>query len=112
MFEITTRPLTSDERETARQVWLASANSVSPTGDMGCYTVDGKEVWKLDLQKRYGRFNIAFGMSSTPVLDDGRLFLQLIHGDGKAETQEALVVAIDALTGEGIWKQDRITAAI
>jgi len=89
-----------------KHVWATMS-----TGDMGCFTVDGKEVWKLDLQKRYGQFRIAFGMSSTPVLDDGRIFLQLIHGDGKAETQEALVVAIDALTGEGIWKQDRVTAA-
>jgi outer membrane protein assembly factor BamB len=87
-------------------VWAMMA-----TGEIGCYTVEGKEVWKFDLQDRYGRFNIAFGMSSTPVLDEGRLFLQLIHGDGSAKTQEALVVAIDAATGEGIWKLDRVTAA-
>lgn len=89
-----------------KHVWAMMGN-----GALACYTVDGKKVWDVDLQDRYGRFRIAFGMSSTPVLDDGRLFLQLIHGDGKAETQEAIVVAIDAATGEGIWKQDRVTAA-
>lgn len=81
------------------------------TGMIGCYTVDGKEVWKFDLQDRYGKLKIAFGMSSTPVYHDGRLYVQLIHGDGKAETQEAVVVALNSLTGEEIWKQDRVTGA-
>lgn len=85
--------------------------SFMATGDLACFTVTGEPVWQADLQERYGRFKIAFGMSSTPVLHDGRLFLQLIHGDGKAETQEALVAAIDAKTGEDIWKVDRVTGA-
>ena len=50
-------------------------------------------------------------MSSTPVLHEGRLFLQLIHGDGRADTQEALVAAVDAATGEAIWKTPRVTGA-
>jgi outer membrane protein assembly factor BamB len=89
-----------------QHVWATMA-----TGAIGCYTVAGKEVWKMNLQDRYGKYNIAFGMSSTPVLDDNRLYLQMIHGDGRASTQEAMVVCIEALTGEGIWKQDRVTLA-
>lgn len=81
------------------------------TGMLGCYTVEGKEVWKFDLQGRYGKLNIAFGMTSTPVLDGGRLYVQLIHGEGKPETREAMVVAIDAATGAEIWKQQRVTGA-
>lgn len=81
------------------------------TGHLACFTVSGQPVWATNLQDRYGSFNIAFGMSSTPVLHDGRLFLQLIHGDGKPETQEAIVVAIDAATGKDIWKTDRVTGA-
>ncbi len=81
------------------------------TGDLACYTVSGDPVWQVDLQQRYGKFNIAFGMSATPVLHDGRLFVQLIHGDGKPSTQEAIVVAIDAQTGDHVWKVDRVTGA-
>lgn len=81
------------------------------TGMTGCYQVDGTEVWKLDLQQRYGQFRIAFGMASTPVLVDGHLYLQLIHGDGRSETQEALVVALDGATGDEVWSQQRITGA-
>jgi outer membrane protein assembly factor BamB len=81
------------------------------TGNLACFTVAGEPVWQVDLQQRYGKFNIAFGMSATPVLHDGRLFVQLIHGDGKPSTQEAIVVAIDAHTGDHVWKVDRVTGA-
>lgn len=90
-----------------KHVWVFMAN-----GALGCYTVDGEEVWKFNLQDRYGRFNIAFGMTATPVLDRGRLYVQLIHGEGKAETQEARVVCLDAATGDEIWKQDRPSDAV
>jgi outer membrane protein assembly factor BamB len=71
------------------------------TGDLGCYTPDGKQVWKFDLQDRYGKFDIAFGMTSTPVLDGDRLYLQLLHSGG------AIVIALDKMTGNEIWKQSR-----
>jgi outer membrane protein assembly factor BamB len=87
-------------------VWTCMAN-----GTLACYTVDGQEVWKLHMPDRYGRFNIAFGMTATPVLDGDRMYLQLIHGEGNAKTQEALVAAINARTGEPLWQQPRITGA-
>jgi outer membrane protein assembly factor BamB len=40
-------------------------------------------------------------MTSTPVLDNGRLYLQLIHSAG------AWAIALDAATGNEIWKQKR-----
>lgn len=89
-----------------KHVWSTMA-----TGNVACLTIDGDPVWKLDLQKRYGAFNIAFGMSSTPVLHGDRLYFQLIHGDRDAATQEAAVVAIDALTGDPVWKSPRVTGA-
>ncbi|HLJ12765.1 MAG TPA: PQQ-binding-like beta-propeller repeat protein [Planctomycetaceae bacterium] len=82
------------------------------TGILGCYDFDGKEVWKFDVQSRYGKLDIAFGMTSTPVLDRDRLFLQLIHGDGDSETREAQVVCLDKATGNEIWKQPRPSQAI
>ncbi|MFN0021896.1 MAG: PQQ-binding-like beta-propeller repeat protein [Pirellulaceae bacterium] len=85
-----------------KHVWTMMAD-----GALACYTIDGKEVWKLDLQQRYGKFKIQFGMTSSPVLDNGRLFLQLIHGDGNPATREAVVVCLDGVTGNEIWKADR-----
>ena len=71
------------------------------TGEIGCYTFGGEPVWKFNLQERYGQFNIMFGMTSTPVLDGDRLYLQLLHSD------DALVLALDKATGREIWKQHR-----
>ena len=85
-----------------KHVWAMMAN-----GTLACYTVDGKEAWKLDLPERYGKFRIQFGMTSTPILDGGRLYVQLIHGDGNPSTREAVVVCLDGATGNEIWKADR-----
>jgi len=89
-----------------KHVWAAMSN-----GAVACFDMHGKPVWNLNLPDRYGKFRIAFGMASTPVLHKGRLYFQLIHGDGKAATQEAIVVALDALTGKQVWKQARVTGA-
>ena len=78
-------------------------------GSLACCTVDGKLVWKIDLQERYGKFNIAFGMTSTPVLKDGRLYLQLIHGAQDEVPSRGIVACVDGVTGDGIWKQIRET---
>ncbi|HWA98221.1 MAG TPA: PQQ-binding-like beta-propeller repeat protein [Pirellulales bacterium] len=75
------------------------------SGDLACYTVDGKQVWQFNIGKRFGPLNIAFGMSSTPVLDRDRLYLQLLH------TNAALVIALDAKTGRNVWVQKRASDA-
>jgi outer membrane protein assembly factor BamB len=80
-------------------------------GRLACFTVGGEAVWKLDLQQEFGAFKIQFGMSSTPVLYDDRLYLQLIHGDGNPDTQEAAVIALNKSTGKTVWKVGRITGA-
>jgi outer membrane protein assembly factor BamB len=85
-----------------KHVWTFMAN-----GMLACYTVDGTEVWKQNLQDRYGKFEIAFGMTASPVLDDGRLYVQLIHGEGNPQTREAVVVCLNAADGKEIWKVDR-----
>ncbi len=70
------------------------------SGKLVCYTVDGKLAWDADLQK-YGKFSIQFGCHWTPVLYKGRLYLQVMHRGAQ------LVVAIDAATGNEIWKVER-----
>src|SRR5262245_20776875 len=81
------------------------------TGVLACYDFDGNETWKINVQDRYGKLNIQFGMTSTPVLDGERLFLQLIHGDGNPKTREAVVVCLDKSTGKELWQQPRPSEA-
>jgi outer membrane protein assembly factor BamB len=81
------------------------------TGTLACFDFDGNEKWNINLQERYGPFDLQFGMHSTPVLDEQRLFLQVIHGPMRGDSEPAYVVALDKATGKEIWKQDRKTGA-
>ncbi len=89
-----------------KHVWTFMGN-----GLLACYTIDGDEVWKLDVQDRYGRLKIDYGMTTSPLLDGDRLYLQLIHGDGNPNTREATVVCLDGATGAEIWKHARASDA-
>lgn len=84
------------------------------TGVIECFTVDGQPVWKKDLQKEYGKFNIQFGMSMTPVLDNGNLYLALMHGNMRDPntTSVGQVIALDAKTGNEIWLHLRKTDGV
>lgn len=90
-----------------KHVWSFMGN-----GSLACYDVEGKKIWGFEVPDRYGEFKIAFGMTSTPVVDDKHLYLQLIHGDGNASTREAVVAAVDKLTGEEVWTHKRNSDAV
>ena len=96
-------PVTDD-----KHVWAMMA-----TGELKCLTVDGKLVWTKNLQDEYGKFNILFGYSSTPVLENGKLYLMVIDGDMKAKpklTSEGQVICLDAATGKEEWLHLRRTS--
>lgn len=83
------------------------------TGQVNCFTLEGKEVWSKDLEKEYGRFEIQFGMATTPVLHEGQLIFGLMHGKMRSrETSKGLIVSLDAGTGSENWKHVRETDAI
>ena len=71
------------------------------TGDLVCYDFKGNNIWHTNIEERYGNFRIGFIMSMTPLLYKNRLYLQLIHSNAW------LVLALDKMTGEEIWKHDR-----
>lgn len=82
------------------------------SGDFVCCDFEGHEKWHINLQDLYGKFQIQFGMSSTPILDGDHIYVQLIHGEGNAQTREAIVVALDKNTGKQVWKVDRPSEAV
>ena len=83
------------------------------TGAMACYDKDGTEVWKFNVSDRFGKLDIQFGMTSTPVLDGDALYLQLIHGRMQRgdQTRTGKVVKLEKLTGKTVWEVDRVTDA-
>jgi len=89
-----------------RRVW-----TLVGTGKLACYDTSGNLQWDVDLVDRYGKIEIAFGLASTPILQPGRLYLQIIRGDRDPATNEALVVCLDAETGGQIWLHHRTSDA-
>ena len=83
------------------------------TGAIACYAKDGTEVWKFNVSDRFGKLDIQFGMTSTPVLDGDGLYLQLIHGRMQRgdQSRTGKVVKLEKLTGKTVWEVDRVTDA-
>jgi outer membrane protein assembly factor BamB len=83
------------------------------TGILACYDWNGKPVWKLDCNERFGAIDIQFGMTSTPVLDGDALYLQLLHGPMKRgnDQRTGKVIKLNKLTGQTVWQHDRQTQA-
>jgi outer membrane protein assembly factor BamB len=73
----------------------------SGNGTFAAFDFAGKQLWRFDAQERYGKFRIAFGIHSTPVLHEGKLYFQLIHENA------ALVVCVNAADGKQVWKVKR-----
>jgi outer membrane protein assembly factor BamB len=71
------------------------------TGDLVCLDLKGNEVWNLNAQNRYGKFRTQFGMHTTPVLFEGKIYMQFLHDGGQQ------VIALEAATGKEVWKVDR-----
>jgi outer membrane protein assembly factor BamB len=85
-------------------VWIMTGN-----GKLICLTLDGKEIWKRDIQAEYGKFGLNHGYASTPLLQGERLYVQVLHG--MLTHDPSYVFAVDKNTGKTIWKVDRPTDA-
>ncbi len=77
------------------------------TGDLACYDIEGKEVLEVQRPGQIRQVSNPIRHVVDPVLHQGHLYLQLIHGEGDPKTREAVVVALDAATGKEVWKVDR-----
>jgi outer membrane protein assembly factor BamB len=86
-----------------RTVW-AMSNGVLKAFDFG-----GKELWARNLQTDYGRFGIAYGHGSSPLLFEGSLIVQVLQG--YATDDPSYVLRIGGADGKTIWKVNRPTQA-
>ena len=68
------------------------------SGDLFCRKLaDGEEVWHINLLKELGCENLEWGVSSQPVIDGDRIYLQ-------GGTGGPLAVAVDKKTGKIVWR--------
>ena len=90
---------------------------------LASFTLDGKKEWQRNVQKDHGRFAFLWTFSTSPVLHDGRLYLQVLqrnsafqaHGEQKGEPDgknESYLLAIDPATGKDLWRVVRPAEAV
>ncbi len=90
-----------------KHVW-----SFMGTGDLACYDFNGKQIWKFNLQHRYGKFDIQFGMSSTPVVDGDHIYMAIMHGSmATADPGFSKVICLKKTTGKQVYAVDRPSKA-
>jgi outer membrane protein assembly factor BamB len=87
-----------------KHVWVVTGNGV-----VTALTMDGKEVWKRNLQRDYGKFGLNWGYASSPTLYNGMLIIQVLHG--YTTDAPSYLVAFNSLTGKEIWRRERPTDA-
>jgi outer membrane protein assembly factor BamB len=84
------------------------------TGLLAAYDVDGKEVWKRNLQDDHGRYTIWYGHANSPIIRDDLVIsvcMQDSLADRQAEPSTSYVVAHTLKTGRVKWFVKRTTEA-
>ena len=92
-------PVTNGEH-----VWVVTGN-----GAVAAFDMEGNEIWKRNLQDDYGRFGFNWGYASSPLLYNGTLIIEVLHGFRTDDP--SYIVAFNAPTGEELWRQERPTDA-
>jgi outer membrane protein assembly factor BamB len=95
-----------------KSVWFYYGN-----GDLAAFDVDGNPLWSRNLQKDFGNFNYQWTYGSSPLLHEGRLYVQVLHrdvpvqGPATGEKAESYLLAVDPQTGKDLWRHVRANNA-
>jgi outer membrane protein assembly factor BamB len=87
-----------------RSVWVMTG-----VGMLKSFDFAGKELWTRDIQTDYGRFGLNWGYASSPLLHEGALYVQVLHG--MKTDDPSYVLRIDAASGKTVWRVERPTMA-
>lgn len=99
------------------RVYFLFANAVAAACDF-----DGKIVWKRDFKETHGAFGTQWTYGSSPTIDSGKLYIQVLqrdepfefHGFNKGtpgKDMRSYVLAIDPANGKDLWKVIRPSTA-
>lgn len=86
-------------------------------GNLAAFDHSGKELWSRNIQQDYGDFAFQWTFSSSPLLHNGTLYLQVlqrnepVHGKGKPGG-ESFILAMDPATGKTLWRHVRPAEAV
>jgi outer membrane protein assembly factor BamB len=83
-------------------------------GDLIVYDLDGKQQWK----KNVGPFAFGWTFSTSPLLHDGKLYLQIlqrnepVEGRGGTYENKSHLLCLDPGTGKELWRNERPSKAV
>jgi outer membrane protein assembly factor BamB len=75
--------------------------AIFATGELVAFHLDGRLAWS----KHLGVPDNPYGYATSPVVHDGKLFVQ--YDQGEAEKEKSRLYAYDTATGKIIWEQRR-----
>ncbi|MGV3722469.1 MAG: PQQ-binding-like beta-propeller repeat protein [Actinomycetota bacterium] len=86
-------------------------------GDLIALDFAGKTLWSRNLQKELGDFGFSFTFSTSPLLYEGRLYMQVLQrnrpiGSRGKEGAESYLMALDPATGKEQWRVVRPAPAV
>jgi outer membrane protein assembly factor BamB len=88
-----------------QHVWVMTG-----TGVLKAFSFEGQELWARNIQQEYGAFGLNWGYASSPLLHEGALYVQVLHG--MKTDDPSYVMRIDAKSGKTAWRTERPTKAI
>lgn len=71
------------------------------SGNLAGLDLDGKLIWKTNLQQRFGKDSLYWDLGTSPVLTQTDVIVAIMHKG------ESFLLAFDKLTGELHWKTSR-----
>jgi outer membrane protein assembly factor BamB len=88
-------------------------------GDLVAFDLAGKKLWQRNIQKDYGQFAFLWTFSTSPVLYENTLFMQVLQRDvpvnGRGRTDgpnESYLLALEPATGKELWRKVRPDEAV
>ena len=76
------------------------------TGDLAAFDLSGTPVWSRNLQKDYGNFSVEWIYASSPLLYEGKLYVQVLH-----RSDDSYLLCVDPASGKELWRQVRPSEA-
>jgi outer membrane protein assembly factor BamB len=88
-----------------KHVWTVSGNGV-----LACFDFAGNEKWRMNIPEKFGQFGHNHGYGSSPLLLDGKLIIEVLHG--MKTDDPSYLFALNAADGKLLWRVERPTDAI
>ncbi len=89
------------------------------SGELVAYDLDGRSRWARNLEDDYGSFAFFWTFSTSPLLWNGKLYIQVLQRDVPIEGRgvagrfnESYLLALDPQTGKTLWRHVRPSQAV